>query len=75
MIIFRLSSFASKQLLDGNPNIADLSDPNRPTRLCEKFNCVYDNEWTEAFEELQEAGEKDESILKMLMEIIIVREI
>lgn len=67
----RLSSFASKQLLDGNPNIADLSDPNRPTRLCEKFNCVYDNEWTEAFEELQEAGEKDESILKMLMEIII----
>lgn len=67
----RLSSFASKQLLDGNPNIADLSDPNRPTRLCEKFNCVYDNEWTEAFEELQETGEKDEAILKTLMEIII----
>uniref|UniRef100_K1Q6Y3 Mitochondria-eating protein C-terminal domain-containing protein n=1 Tax=Magallana gigas TaxID=29159 RepID=K1Q6Y3_MAGGI len=67
----RLSSFASKQLLDGNPNIADLSDPNRPTRLCEKFNCVYDNEWTEAFEELQGTGEKDEAILKMLMEIII----
>lgn len=67
----RLSSFASKQLLDGNPNIADLSDPNRPTRLCEKFNCVYDNEWTEAFEELQGAGQKDEETLKLLMEIII----
>ncbi|XP_061184739.1 uncharacterized protein LOC133192742 [Saccostrea echinata] len=67
----RLSSFASKQLLEGNPNIADLSDANRPTKLSEKFNNVYDNEWSDAFEELQETGKTDEEIIKLLMEIII----
>ncbi|XP_062621111.1 uncharacterized protein LOC134282721 [Saccostrea cucullata] len=67
----RLSSFASKQLLEGNPNIADLSDANRPTKLSEKFNNVYDNEWSDAFEELQESGKSDEEIIKLLMEIII----
>jgi hypothetical protein len=68
----RLSSFASRQLLEGNPNIADLSDPNRPTKLCEKFNNVYDNEWSDAFEELQEDKNEDE-IVTILMNLIIVR--
>jgi hypothetical protein len=37
---------------DGNPNITDLSDPFRPTKLAEKFREVYDEEWTRSFEEL-----------------------
>jgi hypothetical protein len=40
---------ASANLTDGNPNIADLSDENRPTRLAEQFSELYDNEWTDAF--------------------------
>ena len=40
------------ELRAGNPNIADLSDPNRPTKIAEAFKELYDNEWTNAFEEM-----------------------
>jgi len=33
-----------------NPNIVDLSDKHRPTKLAEVFSEIYDNEWTDAFE-------------------------
>ncbi|XP_071125519.1 tropomyosin-2-like [Mytilus edulis] len=45
-----LSKAAGDKLTDGNPTITDLSDPNRPQKLCEKFNSLYDNLWTDAFE-------------------------
>jgi hypothetical protein len=38
------------RLTDNNPNIADLSDRNRPTKLAERFTELYDNQWTDAFE-------------------------
>lgn len=38
------------KLTDNNPNIADLSDKNRPTKLAEKYQELYDNQWTDAFE-------------------------
>ncbi|XP_060608167.1 uncharacterized protein LOC132760245 [Ruditapes philippinarum] len=48
----RLSTLAGHKMQDGNPNITDLSDPFRPTKLAEKFREVYDEEWTRSFEEL-----------------------
>ena len=42
----RLSELAGAKLTEGNPNIADLSDKNRPTNLAENFSELYDNEWT-----------------------------
>ncbi|XP_052226188.1 early endosome antigen 1-like isoform X3 [Dreissena polymorpha] len=48
----RLSKFMGQQLTDNNPNITDLSDKNRPTKLSERFSELYDNEWTDAFEVL-----------------------
>ncbi|OPL32821.1 hypothetical protein AM593_02297, partial [Mytilus galloprovincialis] len=45
-----LSKAAGDKLTDGNPTITDLSDPHRPQKLCEKFNSLYDNLWTDAFE-------------------------
>ncbi|CAC5419721.1 unnamed protein product [Mytilus coruscus] len=33
-----LSKAAGEKLSDGNPTITDHSDPNRPQKLCEKFN-------------------------------------
>lgn len=36
-----------------NPAIADLSDQNRPSKLAEKFSELYDNEWTDAAEEMK----------------------
>lgn len=41
---------ASKAMNMNNPDIADLSDINRPTKLAEKFSELYDNEWTEVFD-------------------------
>ncbi|XP_052797201.1 uncharacterized protein LOC128229359 isoform X2 [Mya arenaria] len=39
-------------LRENNPNIAELSDPNRPTKLSERYSELYDNQWTNAFEKL-----------------------
>lgn len=65
----RLSSFASKQLTTNNPNIADLSDKNRPTKLGERFEQLYDNEWSEAFEYLKEIPLEEDQTIKTLVDI------
>ncbi|XP_052791798.1 uncharacterized protein LOC128225944 [Mya arenaria] len=52
----RLSRLAGERLTDGNPNITDLSDRNRPTKLGEVYSELYDNEWTNAFDGLIRSG-------------------
>lgn len=70
----RLSSFASKQLLAGNPNMADLSDKNRPTKIGEKFGLLFDEEWSEAFESFNEKLRfPEEECLRVLSKILRVR--
>lgn len=62
----RLSSIAGSKLKDGNPSLVDLNDPNRPTRIAEQYRELYDNEWTNALEELIKSGEKEaQAILKL----------
>ncbi|XP_053398901.1 uncharacterized protein LOC123556662 [Mercenaria mercenaria] len=46
----RLSKLMGDKLSDNNPDIADLSDNNRPTKLAEKYQELYDNQWTDAYE-------------------------
>ncbi|XP_063424585.1 uncharacterized protein LOC134708181 [Mytilus trossulus] len=46
----RLSSVAGEKLVKGNPSITDLGDPNRPIKIGEKYGELYDNEWTDAME-------------------------
>lgn len=61
------------KLTDNNPNIADLSDKNRPTKLAERYAEIYDNEWTNAFETYQQGDEdEDEKIVSLLINILIV---
>ncbi|KAH3839009.1 hypothetical protein DPMN_112428 [Dreissena polymorpha] len=48
----RLSAVFGAKLQDNNPDIADLSDPNRSMKLAERFSELYDNEWTNCFEVL-----------------------
>ena len=55
--MFRLSKVAGDKLRENNPNIADLSDQNRPTKLAEMFSELYDNVWTDAYEILTHTGE------------------
>ncbi|XP_060588985.1 uncharacterized protein LOC132744325 [Ruditapes philippinarum] len=49
-LLHRLSELASSRLRHNNPDIADLSDENRATKLAEKLSELYDNEWTDLFE-------------------------
>ncbi|KAK3099940.1 hypothetical protein FSP39_012177 [Pinctada imbricata] len=64
----RLSKEMGTKLNQKNANIADLSDTNRPTRLAEKYNELYDNEWTDAIEILSSIEE--DSAIKILLNII-----
>ena len=69
-ISFRYSKLAGESLAMGNANVTDLSDPNRPTKLAEQFSELYDNDWTDAFEEL--ADLLDEEKIKLLLKILQV---
>ncbi|KAK3607097.1 hypothetical protein CHS0354_026304 [Potamilus streckersoni] len=46
----RLSEVASMQLTEGNPNIANLRDQNRPEKLAERLSELYDNQWTDCYQ-------------------------
>ena len=70
----RLSHHISLKLAASNPNIADLSDMNRPTLLVEKFTALYDDEWTNAFDALQQNpvyGSETE-IIGQLLQLLMV---
>ena len=58
-----------EKLNDNNPGIADLSDPNRSTKVAEKYNSLYDNEWTDALESLGFNKIDEEEGVKILLEI------
>lgn len=60
------------RLTDNNPNIADLSDKNRPTKLAERYAELYDNQWTEAFEVLVKYFQTEERTIEILVEILQV---
>ena len=60
---------AGDNIRHGNPNLADLSDPYRPTELGKMFSEIYDNEWSDAYEEVKGA-EKDR--IKILHRIMLV---
>ncbi|KAK3578297.1 hypothetical protein CHS0354_004204 [Potamilus streckersoni] len=71
-LLIRLSQISSMQLMEGNPNIADLSDPNRPDKVAEQFSELYDNLWTESFQVLCERrGQQEEKAINVLLKLIM----
>lgn len=68
---YRLSKVASANLTLDNPNIADLSDQNRPTKIAESFSELYDNEWTDAFEAIVDK-QSEKQVVKELLRILQV---
>lgn len=60
-----------QKLTDNNPNVADLSDTNRPTRLAERYTELYDNQWTDAFEAIH--GDEEEKTVLELKSFLVVR--
>lgn len=71
-LLTRLSSQTAAQVLDNNPNVSDLSDPNRPQKLGELFAQIYDDQWTDATEALEKLEKNEEDILKTLLDILEV---
>ncbi|KAL4228438.1 Mitochondria-eating protein [Mactra antiquata] len=65
-LLLRLSKFVGDQLYKNNPDITDLSDQNRPTKLGEMYGELYDNQWTDAYEALTEAGHSENETLETL---------
>ncbi|XP_052675647.1 uncharacterized protein LOC128157230 isoform X3 [Crassostrea angulata] len=72
-LLIRLSKIAGSKLTSNNPDIADLSDDNRPTKLAEKFGQLYDDAWTDSLEELTDVETKlDEGVaIGFLLQIIL----
>lgn len=52
VLLARLSQLAGAKLMLANPNINDMSDPNRPVKIAEEFSVLYDNLWADVFEQL-----------------------
>jgi hypothetical protein len=70
--VLRLSTLASSRLRDNNPNITDLSDQNRPTKIAEKMAELYDNQWTDAFDALEQTDKNEREIISLLLESLMV---
>lgn len=71
-LLSRLSRIAGEQMSRGNPDIADLSDPNRPTKLAEKWNSLYTEEWLDAYEELKKQKNQTQIVEKQLLDILVL---
>ncbi|WAQ99631.1 hypothetical protein MAR_024004, partial [Mya arenaria] len=67
----RLSKVMGQKLTDNNPNIADLSDKNRPTKLAERYSELYDNQWTDAFEIVNNQLHDEKSTIDSLSNILL----
>ncbi|XP_069130983.1 uncharacterized protein [Argopecten irradians] len=48
----------------------DLSDPMRPSKIAEKYNELYDNEWTDAMEILGEMEKNEQINVEVLLETL-----
>ncbi|KAK3594515.1 hypothetical protein CHS0354_030862 [Potamilus streckersoni] len=70
-LLIRLSKIASDRLMHENTNITDLSDEIRPTKLAEKMQELYDNKWTDAFDELKINNYAEEETISMLLKILM----
>ena len=69
-----VSELAGAKLMDNNPDIADLSDPNRALKLGEKFSSLYDDDWTDAYQTYTEKfNMKEDEAIQFLLQVLLVR--
>ena len=60
--------------LSDEPGYVDLKDENRPTKMPERYNQLYDNDWTDAFCELtNNQGLMEQHAIHILLEILMVK--
>ncbi|XP_060600428.1 uncharacterized protein LOC132753897 isoform X3 [Ruditapes philippinarum] len=69
--ITRLSAIISNRVRDNNPDIVDLSDPNRPEKIAGMYSELYSNQWTDAYEVLESTFKNNENkIFQFLVDIL-----
>lgn len=71
-ITYRLSEVAGMKVFENNPNVQDLSDTKRPMKLVEAFGELYDNEWTDALEDLLKKQIPERQAIENLKDILKV---
>ena len=69
-VLTRLSAVAGDRLRNNNPGITDLSDPNRPMKIAEKFTEMYDNDWTDSMEALEDLKIQEEKCVEILLHLV-----
>ncbi|XP_060553982.1 uncharacterized protein LOC132715017 isoform X2 [Ruditapes philippinarum] len=67
----RLSEQVSVKLRDNNPNIVDLSDPCRATKLAVMLGELFENEWTNAFSVLEDDLTEEHAIIVLLDTVML----
>ena len=67
-----MSEVAGSKLTMNNPAITDLSDKYRPMKLSEMFNEMYDDDWTDAVEELSSQGIEEKTVVILLRNMVMV---
>lgn len=68
----RLSEVDSLRLCENNTDIQDLSDPKRPTKIVKEFGELYDNEWSNALEDLLKKHRSEREAIDILTGILKV---
>ncbi|KAL4230974.1 hypothetical protein ACF0H5_011347 [Mactra antiquata] len=63
----RLSRIIGEKLTDNIPDIAELSDENRPTKIAERYSELFDNEWTDAYEAVEEIIKDENATISCLL--------
>jgi len=68
----RLSAQLPVGVCEGNPNIVNLNDPYRSTKVAELYSELYDNEWTTAYDRIEKDKPDGRYIIDTLLDILIV---
>jgi len=50
----------------------ELSDPNRPRKIAEKFTEMYDNDWIDSMEALEDLNIPEEKCVEILLHFVTV---
>jgi hypothetical protein len=71
-----VSEIAGARVTEGNPSITDLSGPNRPIKLAERFGELYDGPWTDLLEafmkQAKNSKEEDKLENEAIKEMLIL---
>lgn len=61
-----------KEIQDNKPVVRDLTEPTRPMRIVDQFSEFFENEWTDAYTEIDDSNFKEIETIKMLLKILSV---